>query len=138
MKTERDKYIEKKMKEDKEKSRTGCLFLLLFFPILLPIAILGALFGEEATPEEKAERKKQIEMGEDAYLKEKYGKEYDEQQKLKNHRMELKKQGIPSCPKCGSTHVTTLFGINPAGSYNTCGNCGFEYYPSNDKERKKN
>ena len=48
-------------------------------------------------------------------------------------RTELKAQGIPSCPKCGSTHVTTLYGRG--ASYNACGNCGYEYYPSTDTER---
>ena len=44
------------------------------------------------------------------------------------NREKLKKNGIPSCPKCGSTYITTVF--KNGASKNVCSFCGFEYFPS--------
>lgn len=44
------------------------------------------------------------------------------------NREVLKARGIPSCPKCGSTHITTVF--ENGASRNVCSFCGFKYFPS--------
>lgn len=44
------------------------------------------------------------------------------------NREVLKARGIPSCPKCGSTHITTVF--ENGASKNVCSFCGFKYFPS--------
>lgn len=60
-----------------------------------------------------------------------------EQKELAQKREELKKQGIPSCPKCGSTYITAgargysvVSGFVGSGkTVNRCANCGHVWAP---------
>ena len=60
-----------------------------------------------------------------------------ERRALEKKREELKKQGIPSCPKCGSTYVTAgargysaVTGFVGSGkTVNRCANCGHTWSP---------
>ena len=60
-----------------------------------------------------------------------------ERKAIENKRIELKKQGIPCCPKCGSTCITAgtrgysavtgFVGSNK--TVNRCANCGHSWEP---------
>lgn len=60
-----------------------------------------------------------------------------ERKAIEKKRSELKKQGIPSCPKCGSTHITAgargysvVSGFVGSGkTVNRCANCGHKWEP---------
>lgn len=61
----------------------------------------------------------------------------EERKALARKREELKKQGIPSCPKCGSTYITAgargysaVTGFIGSGkTVNRCANCGHTWEP---------
>ena len=60
-----------------------------------------------------------------------------ERMAIEQKRAELKKQGIPCCPKCGSTYITAgtrgysaVTGFIGSGkTVNRCANCGHSWEP---------
>lgn len=60
--------------------------------------------------------------------------DFEEEQKQRRElklfmdREVLKARGIPSCPKCGSTYITTV--SENGASRNVCSLCGHKYFPS--------
>lgn len=70
------------------------------------------------------------------YVKQ-YWAEHPEEAAKQREKQRLREQGIPFCPKCGSTAVATgargvnatwgLFGAS--NTVNRCGNCGHTWKP---------
>lgn len=68
----------------------------------------------------------------------KYWAEHPEEAAKQREKQRMREQGIPFCPQCGSTAITTgARGINAtlgligaSKTVNRCGNCGYTWKPS--------